>query len=72
MIYPTAQNYIEQVIVPALGSEADNFDIEAVAADMLLWKNVHNENGDVLLDESGLVENENRDFWDIVAGRALA
>lgn len=60
MIYSTKQDYIGRVVVPALGGFADEFDADEIADDMLVWHNGAD------LNENGFVEDEAKDFWEVV------
>ena len=55
--YTTAADYITAVVAPALGEYAGQYDMQKIAADMLIW-----ENGQ-------LVERGDLDFWDAVAAQ---
>ena len=64
-IYTTKQDYISQVIVPALGDYAAEFDIDAIAYEMLNWHNDVNVPGN-----NGFLEDEDKDFWEVVEAHA--
>lgn len=65
-IYTTKQDYIAQVITPALGDYAAEHDIDAIADEMLIW---HNDiNG---LGNNGFLEDGSRDFWAVVEAHAV-
>ena len=64
-IYTTKQDYIAQVITPALGEYAAGFDIDQIADEMLNW---HNDIGQ--LGNNGFMEDENKDFWAVVEANA--
>ena len=64
-IYTTKQDYISQVIVPALGDYAAEHDIDAIADDMLIWHNDVNGPGN-----NGFLEDESKDFWSVVEAHA--
>ena len=57
-IYTTKQDYIAQVITPALGDYAAEHDIDAIADEMLNWHN-------------GFMEDESKDFWAVVEAHAV-
>ena len=69
-IYTTKQDYISQVITPALGDYAAEFDIDQIADEMLNWHNEVDGNGDINLGGSGFVENDGQDFWTVVENNA--
>ena len=66
-IYATISDYINDVILPALGGYAAGHDVEAIAAEMTEWHDEIDEAGAIVLDKSGLVERDDVDFWDVVA-----
>ena len=70
VIYTTKQDYIAQVIVPALGDYAAEHDIDAIADDMLHWHNEVDSNGDINIGRSGFVEHEGKNFWAVVENNA--
>ena len=65
-IYTTKQDYIAQVIAPALGDYAAEHDIDAIADAMLIW---HNDIG--RLGNNGFIEDESKDFWSVVEAHAV-
>ena len=69
-IYTTKQDYIAQVITPALGDYAAEHDIDQIADEMLNWHNEVESNGDINLGRSGFVENDEKDFWTVVENNA--
>lgn len=71
MIYTTKNDYISQIITPALGEYAADFDVEAIADDMLIWHNDINNKGQNNLSKSGLIEDESQDFWQVVESHTL-
>ena len=64
-IYTTKQDYISQVIEPALGDYAAEHDIDAIADEMLNWHNDIGQPGN-----NGLMEDESKDFWAVVEAHA--
>lgn len=69
-IYTTKQDYIAQVITPALGDYAAEHDIDQIADEMLNWHNEVDGNGDINLGRSGFIEDEAKDFWAVVENNA--
>ena len=65
MIYTTKNDYIAQVINPALGEYAAEFDIDEIADEMLNWHNDINQ-----LGNNGFMEDESKDFWEVVEAHA--
>lgn len=57
--YTTAQDVIEQVVIPSLGEYAADFDVEAIAADITEW-----------IDGKLTVTAEGDDFWTIAQRHA--
>lgn len=66
-LYSTTTDYINDVVLPALGTYADEHDVDAIAADMTVWHNEVDEADNINLDKSGLVERDDVDFWDVAA-----
>ena len=64
-IYTTKQDYIAQVIAPALGDYAAEHNIDAIADEMLNWHNDIGQPGN-----NGLMEDETKDFWAVVEAHA--
>lgn len=69
-IYTTKQDYIAQVITPALGDYAAEHGIDQIADEMLTWHNEVDGNGDINIGCSGFVEDEAKDFWAVVENNA--
>ena len=65
MIYSSKNEYIGQIIEPALGDYAAEHDIDAIADDMLIWHNDVNGPGN-----NGFLEDESKDFWEVVEANA--
>ena len=65
MIYSSKNEYIGQIIEPALGDYAAEHDIDAIADDMLIWHNDVNGPGN-----NGFLEDESKDFWAVVEAHA--
>ena len=65
MIYHNKENYIGEVIEPALGEYAAEHDIDAIADEMLIWHNDVNGPGN-----NGFLEDESKDFWAVVEANA--
>ncbi len=65
-LYVSARDYEEEVIIPALGDHADDYDLTAIAGEML---ERHETVRDGLVDtnHSGLRERDDVDFWEVVA-----
>lgn len=66
-VYPTKQEWMGEVLKPALGERVGDYDLDAIAYDLLDWHTEYNEKGEELGDHSGFVENPGLDFWDVVA-----
>lgn len=66
MIYTSKNEYIGQIIEPALKEWAAEHDIDAIADDMLVWHNDVNGLGD-----NGFLEDESKDFWSVVEAHAV-
>ena len=66
--YTTTQDYIEQNITPGLGDvELTDEQALEVAQRMTEWHDECDDEGNILLNKSGLVEREDVDFWNVVA-----
>ena len=70
-VYPTKQEWIGEVLKPALGEHAQDYDLDAIAYDLLDWHTEYDEQGRGLDNHSGYVENPGLDFWEVVARHAL-
>ena len=66
-VYPTKQEWMGEVLKPALGEHAQDYDLDAIAYDLLDWHTEYNEQGRGLDNHSGYVENPGLDFWEVVA-----
>lgn len=65
-IYTTISDYIAQEVAPALGEWKDDYDMEAIAHEMLEWHSEPHPLGGINADTFGLVVREDVDFWDVV------
>ena len=70
-VYPTKYAWIGEVLEPALGEHAQDYDLDAIAYDLLDWHTEYNEKGEELDNHSGYTENPGLDFWEVVARHAL-
>ena len=70
-VYPTKQEWIGEVLKPALGEYAGDYDLDSIAYDLLDWHTEYNEKGRGLDNHSGYVVNPGLDFWEVVARHAL-
>lgn len=70
-VYPTKQEWIGEVLKPALGEHAQDYDLDAIAYDLLDWHTEYNEKGRGLDNHSGFVVNQGLDFWEVVERHAL-
>lgn len=66
MIYTSKNEYIGQIIEPALKEWAAEHDIDAIADEMLVWHNDVNS-----LGNNGFLEDESKDFWSVVEAHAV-
>lgn len=68
MRYTTRQDAIDQAVIPALGSEADDYDVEAICDEAYAYRVDTNEAGQELLNTAGFEQVvTDGEFWDIVA-----
>lgn len=71
-IYTTTRDYITEVIHPALADLLEDYDVEGIAADMLVRRNVIDpRTGLIHANYSGFVERQDVQFWDVVAAHEL-
>lgn len=70
MIYHNKENYIGEVIEPALGEYAAEHNIDAIADQMLNWHDEINDKGQVIDNKSGFLEDDSKDFWSVVEAHA--
>lgn len=70
-VYPTKQEWMGEVLKPALGEHAQDYDLDAIAYDLLDWHAEYDEQGRGLDNHSGFVENQGLDFWEVVERHAL-
>ena len=70
-VYPTKYAWIGEVLKPALGEHAQDYDLDAIAYDLLDWHAEYNEQGRGLDNHSGYMENPGLDFWEVVERHAL-
>lgn len=70
-IYTTATDYIDQVVIPALGDYAGEFNIDAITEEMLVWHDEINKDGNIVVTRSGLIEDPEKDFWAVVAAHEI-
>ena len=69
-IYSSKNDYIAQVIEPALGGYAAEFDIDEIVDAMPIWHDEINDKGQAIDNKSGYMEDEDRDFWEVVEAHA--
>ena len=70
-VYSRKDEYITEVLLPALGEHAQDYDLDAIAYDLLDWHTEYDEKGRGLDNHSGYTENPGLDFWEVVARHAL-
>ena len=66
-LYETTADYEREVVLPALGDMADDYDTLSIAQDMLTYHEEQDERGRTLINRTGFVERDDVDFWEIVA-----
>ena len=66
-VYSRKDEYITEVLLPALGEHAQDYDLDAIAYDLLDWHTEYDEQGRGLDNHSGYVVNQGLDFWEVVA-----
>lgn len=70
--YTSVDEYIAQVVVPALGIDIVGVDERAIAVDMLEWRDSSARDGMMDANRSGFYERGDVDFWEVVAAHDLA
>lgn len=70
-VYPTKHEWIGEVLKPALGEYAQDYDLDSIAYDLLDWHTEYNEQGRGLDNHSGYTENQGLNFWEVVERHAL-
>lgn len=64
--FETTTDYEHEVVIPALGAEADDYDTLAIAQEMLEWVPVPAaDEGWDSSNRSGMAEREDADFWEV-------
>lgn len=71
MIYQDRTDAINHEIIAVIGPEWDEFDIDAIADEILEWHDETNPQGEILLNRSGYRVKDDIDFWEIVESHAL-
>ena len=66
-IFETVNNYEREVVIPALGNDAGDYDTLATAQEMVEWTTEHDDEGRSIQTRSGFVEREDVDFWEVAA-----
>ena len=66
-IFETVNNYEREVVIPALGDDAGDYDTLSIAQDMVEWTTEHDDEGRSIQTHSGFVEREDVDFWQVAA-----
>lgn len=64
-IYQSIADVEAQIVEPALGEHADDYDIRAIAEAITEWHDEYDDHGNILLNNSGLIEIDDIDFWAI-------
>lgn len=64
-LYVTTHDYIESVVIPAIGGTADDYALD-IAHDML-ERHETMRNGLVDANHTGYIERSDVDFWEVVA-----
>lgn len=67
-VFETATDYEHEVVIPALGAEAGDYDTLSIAQEMLEWVPVPaDDEGWDSSNRSGMAEREDTDFWEVAA-----
>lgn len=66
-IFETVNNYEREIVIPALGDDAGDYDTLAIAQDMVEWTTDHDDEGSPFQSASGFIEREDVDFWQVAA-----
>lgn len=70
-LYSRRDEAIHREIIEPLGEEATNFDIEAIADEMITWHDEYNAKGEININRSGFRIKEDADLWEIIERHAL-
>ena len=49
-------NYVREVIIPSLGGSADDYDVEAIARELICWYEQTDDQGNPLINYLDLAE----------------
>lgn len=67
-LHTTRRDYVTETIYPSLGEHFGDYDVDGIAADMLIHhKEIDPRTGLVNDNRSGFVERRDVDFWEVVA-----
>lgn len=67
-VFETTTDYEHEVVIPALGADASDYDTLAIAQEMVEWVTVPtSEEGWDSSNRSGMVERADVDFWEVAA-----
>lgn len=67
-VFETTTDYEHEVVIPALGADAGDYDTLAIAQEMVKWMTFPTaEEGWDSSTRSGMVERADVDFWEVAA-----
>ena len=71
-IYSDVEEYKQYAIYPSLGELEALYDSDAIAEDMLIWREVIDERTSLVdSTRTGFVERDDVNFWDVVASHSV-
>ncbi|MDK6814520.1 hypothetical protein QP363_11020 [Corynebacterium sp. UMB6689] len=70
-IYSRLDEAILREIIEPLGEYANEFDIDAIADEMIDWHDEYNAKGEININRSGFHIKEDADLWEIIERHAL-
>lgn len=70
-VYVTREDFENDVVRPALGDYAAEFDLDAITAELMEWHTETTAEGLILDNRTGWIARQNIDFWEVVQRHAL-
>lgn len=70
-MYSRRDEAIQREIIEPLGEAANEFDIDAIADEMIDWRDDYNAKGEINVNRSGFHIKEGADLWEIIERHAL-
>ncbi|MGY0887130.1 hypothetical protein ACW675_07245 [Corynebacterium aurimucosum] len=70
-LYSRRDEAILREIIEPLGETANEFDIDAIADEMIDWHDDYNAKGEINVNRSGFHIKEGADLWEIIERHTL-